>query len=73
MAQLLRALASRGHEFKSQQLHGDSQHSVTPVPGELIPSSGLGMRGTWGGGARMRAHMRVIFLRNDYIHVYIIC
>jgi hypothetical protein len=44
MAQLLRVLAAlQRTEFESQQLHGDSQHSITPILGELIPPSGLGM------------------------------
>ena len=42
-AQRLRSTgcSSRGPRFNSQHPHGSSQVSVTPVPGDLIPSSGL--------------------------------
>ena len=39
MAQWLRALA-KDPGFDSQHLHGGSQPSVTPVPGDPMPSSG---------------------------------
>jgi hypothetical protein len=41
MAQPLKALtgcSSRGPEFNSQHLHGSSQLSVTPVPGDRTAS-----------------------------------
>ena len=42
-AQRLKALADRLEDpgFGSQHLHGGSQPSVTPAPGDLTPSSGL--------------------------------
>jgi hypothetical protein len=33
--------SSKAPRFDSQQLHGDSHLSVTPVPGDLLPDSDL--------------------------------
>lgn len=43
MTQLLRALSCRDPRFRSQPLHGDSQLSVTHIPGDqmtFLPSVG---------------------------------
>jgi hypothetical protein len=62
MPQLLRVLAALPEDTNSWHPHGISQPSVTPVPGDLMPTSGL---------HGQQAHMCLLSIHKGKIPVYI--
>lgn len=64
MAQWLKVLGGscRGLGFESQNLRGGSRSSITLVPGDLMPSSGL---------LGHRTHMRCTYIHTCGAHTYI--